>query len=85
MPSIPVEIYHDGALLEARERQLRRLPDGRVGVAYQGRIYPVIDQKRIEISGRSYLQNESPLLTKAPSEWDDLVEEIIHEFCDNLQ
>ena len=70
MPTIAVEIAKGAEALETRDRPLRRLPDGRVGVVFQGAVFPLIDRRRIDVSGRWFYPADCPVLMDLPAEWD---------------
>lgn len=51
MRPISVEVFAGSELLSKKDRPLRLLPNGRLGVVFRGRAYPLQDQRRIDMLG----------------------------------
>lgn len=68
MQTILVEVRHGGATVDQRERPLRRVPDGGIGVIYQGVVYPLTTERCIDLAGRWFYPSDCPVLLDPPPE-----------------
>lgn len=67
MSTIQVEVLRNGIAITQKDRPVRRLKDGRFGVVYQGRVYPLQRNRAIELSGTWFPPASCPVLREVPA------------------